>query len=215
VSKHWSARGRFEIIGCVAKLFPSDNSYYRLFFYKLKPHYADLLEICCRLAGWPSLQQIYSKSTAFCHQRIVCNILLCRDVADKSVVSPASRQQIRSMWLRTDKSTASLQHAGDLLQTCCRQIRCVATKSAASRQQIASKSTANPYDVVWPLCVTSIILVGKMRLVRAANAIPQKKFLRWKPRLRPTQNFSRKFYLDQKRYAQKINQNNTFDLSEV
>jgi hypothetical protein len=102
-----------------------------------------------------NLQQIRcvaSKSTAslqhFATNGFIYNILTCRDVADKSVVSPASRQQIRWMWFRTDKSTASLQHAGDLLQTCYRQIRCVANKSAASRQQIASTSTANPFDVV-------------------------------------------------------------------
>jgi hypothetical protein len=99
-----------------------------------------------------NLQQVASKSTAslqhFATNGFVCNILTCRDVVDKSVVSPASRQQIRSMWFITNKSTASLQHAGGLLQTCCRQIRCVASKSAASRQQIASKSTANPFDVV-------------------------------------------------------------------
>jgi hypothetical protein len=35
-----------------------------------------------------------------------------------------------------------------LLRTGGRQIRGVASKSAASRQQIASKSTANPCDVV-------------------------------------------------------------------
>jgi hypothetical protein len=59
------------------------------------------------------MQQIYSKSTAFCHQRICLQHLdmsRCCSLADKSVVSPASRQQILSMWFRTDKSTASLQH---------------------------------------------------------------------------------------------------------
>jgi hypothetical protein len=98
---------------------------------KLKPHCTDLLEICCRLAGWPSLQQIYSKSvvspanlysksTAFCHQRICLQhldvlaykkaALRCRHVCismqatcfrlavDKSVASPANLQQVSVMW---------------------------------------------------------------------------------------------------------------------
>jgi hypothetical protein len=88
---------------------------------KLKPHYTDLQEICCRLAGWSSLQQISSKSPAnlqqircvaskstaslqhFATNGFVCNILAFRVVADKSVVSPASLQQVAS------KSPASLQ----------------------------------------------------------------------------------------------------------
>jgi hypothetical protein len=77
----------------------------------------------------------------FANNGFVYNVLMCRDVAEKSVVSPATAagpQQIRWMWFSTDKSKARLQHAGDLLQTCCRQIRCVTSKSAASHQQIAS-----------------------------------------------------------------------------
>jgi hypothetical protein len=91
-------------------------------------------------ANQQQIRSVASKCTAslqhFATNGFVYNILTCRNVADKSVVLPASRQHIRWMWFRTDKSTASLQYAGDLLQTCCRQIRCVASKSPASLQQI-------------------------------------------------------------------------------
>ena len=92
--------------------------------------------ICWRFAVDLLADRLYSKSPASLQHvatnGFVCNILTCRYVADKSVVSPASRQQIRLLWFRTDKSTASLY---SMLATCCRQIRCVAT-----RQQIYSKS---------------------------------------------------------------------------
>jgi hypothetical protein len=64
-----------------------------------------------------NLQQIRcvsSKSTAslkhFSTNGFVCSILTCRDAVDKCLVSPTSCQQMRSMWFRIDKSTASLQH---------------------------------------------------------------------------------------------------------
>ena len=119
-------------------------------FIKLTPHYTDLLEICwrfqiCWLTVSPaSLQQIYSKSTAFCHQRICLQHLdvsiCCRQiccVASKSVLCGSER--------------TNLHKVCSMLATCCRQIRCIASKSAASRQQIASKYTANLQQirVVW------------------------------------------------------------------
>jgi hypothetical protein len=56
-------------------------------------------------AGWPSLQQIYS-------------ILPPTDLSKTSwrvemlQTNPLRRQQVRWMWFSTDKSRASLQHAG-------------------------------------------------------------------------------------------------------
>jgi hypothetical protein len=69
---------------------------------KLKPHYTDLLEICCRLAGL-SVQQISSKSPANLQQVYSLLAICCRLAVDKSVASPASLQQVAS------KSPASLQ----------------------------------------------------------------------------------------------------------
>ena len=96
-----------------------------------------------------SLQQIYSKSTAFCHQRI------CLQHLDVSICcrQMLCRQQIRSIWFRTDKSTASLQ-----------QIRCVASKSTANRQQVASKSTANPCSMVWAIVRVTTISPSRGRV---------------------------------------------------
>ena len=91
--------------------------------------------ICWRFAVDLLADRLYSKSTAFCHQRI-CPQHLDVSTCCRQICCVATRQQIRSIWFRTDKSTASLQHAGDLLQTCCRQIRCVASKSTANLQQI-------------------------------------------------------------------------------
>ena len=45
----------------------------------------------------------------------VYNILTCHDVVDKSVTSVANLHKIHLMWFTTDKSTASLQHAGSML----------------------------------------------------------------------------------------------------
>jgi hypothetical protein len=85
------------------------------YYIKLKAHYTDLLEICCRLAA----DRLSSKSTAslqhFATNGFVYNILKCRDVVDKSVVSPAaSRQQICAMWFIKLKP-----HYTDLLEICC------------------------------------------------------------------------------------------------
>jgi hypothetical protein len=65
----------------------------------------------------------------FATNGFVYNILTCRNVVDKSVVSPANPLDV-----------LQVSHVDDLLQTCCRQIRCVASNSTASRQQVYSKS---------------------------------------------------------------------------
>jgi hypothetical protein len=119
--------------------------------FKLKPHYMDLLDICCRLAGYGRL---HSKSPAslqrFSPTDFVYNILTCRDVVGESAVLPASRQQIHSMWFRTNKSTASLQLAAvrcrrvcSMLATCCGHAADKSVASPANLQQVASKSPAS------------------------------------------------------------------------
>ena len=90
------------------------------FVLKVKPYYMDLLEICCRYADWPSLQQISSKSVvsptilerlwnkfrSFCHQRICLQHHDSVTTRDKSVVSPANPFDVVQNGQIYSKSTA-------------------------------------------------------------------------------------------------------------
>ena len=72
--------------------------------------------ICWRFAVDLLADRLYSKSTAFCHQRICLqHILTCRYIADKSVVSPATPFDMVQNGRIYSKSTACGRLAADLL----------------------------------------------------------------------------------------------------
>ena len=65
----------------------------------------------CRKSTAANPLCVAGKSTAFCHRRICLNYL-----GKPRCVAASLYIAIRSMWLRTEKSTASLQHAAAKLQ---------------------------------------------------------------------------------------------------
>ena len=74
-------------------------------------------------------QQIYSKSTAFCHQ-LICLQHLDVSICCRQICCVASKS------VRYGSERTNLQQVYSMLATCCRQIRCVASKSTANLQQI-------------------------------------------------------------------------------
>jgi hypothetical protein len=89
---------------------------------KLKANYMDLVETCWMTVSAANRQQVYYESpiNPLGRQQVYSKLSptdMCKASFDggmqykKSIVSTA----IRSKWFRMDRSTTSLQHAGDML----------------------------------------------------------------------------------------------------